>query len=222
MERVKTREMKKDQKKKMRFAEIQLETHRLDELKAFYRDKLGLQIVEEKRRYFTIQAGISQIRFSKADDNEEPFYHFAFNIPNNQLPEAKIWLQNRLDLIEKDGKTDFHFEKWNADSVYFYDPAGNIVEFIARHNLPTQSNKPFSGKSIISVGEIGYPAENVKLFSRAIKDELNVKLWDGDEKNFAAVGDEEGLFIIVPVNRPWFPVDKKAREYPVGVKIHED
>ena len=89
-----------------------------------------------------------------------------------------------------------------------------IVEFIARHNLATQSDQPFSAKSIISVGEIGYPAENVKLFSRAIKDELNVKLWDGDEKNFAAVGDEEGLFIIVAVNRPWFPRRQKGPRIP--------
>ena len=205
----------------MRIAEIQLETHLIGELKRFYTEVLGLELVESRKRHFTIAAGDSQIRFAQASKDEEPFYHFAFSIPNNQMQQAKKWLQNRVDLIQKDGKTDFRFENWNADAIYFYDPAGNIVEFIAHHNLSNASEKPFSGRSILSVCEIGYPAENVRLFSDCIKEELNVGLWDGDEQNFAAVGDEEGLFIIVPVDRPWFPVGKKAKEYPVAVKLHD-
>lgn len=205
----------------MRIAEIQLETHLLDDLKRFYTEVLELKLVESRKRHFTIAAGDSKIRFSRADRDEEPFYHFAFSIPNNQLSQAKKWLESRVDLIHKDGKTDFRFESWNADAIYFYDPAGNILEFIAHHSLSNASETPFSSKNILSICEIGYPAENVRLFSDCIKEELKVSLWDGDEQNFAAVGDAEGRFIIVPVDRPWFPVGKKAKEYPVAVKLHD-
>ncbi len=203
----------------MKILEIQLQTHRPDELKRFYREKLGLSIIREHKRSFTIQAGASKIRFENADADDEPFYHFAFNIPENQLADAKHWLSSRVKLFTQDGQDEFRFASWNADSVYFYDPAGNIVEFIARHNLNNATDVPFSGKSILCVSEIGHPVDNVRLFSEHIRRELQLKLWYGDERKFAAVGDEEGLFIIVEKERPWYPVNKPAEDYPLSVDV---
>ncbi len=203
----------------MRILELQLQTHKLDALKKFYRDRLELPVIAEKKRYFIVQAGTSRIKFSKAEEREEPFYHFAFNIPENQLAEAKRWLAARVPLISQDGRDEFHFENWNADAIYFYDPAGNIVEFIARHNLKNASKQPFSSNSILCVSEIGQAVENVRLFSQHIRQELKLKLWDGDEQGYAALGDEEGLFIIVPVERPWFPAGKPAEDFPVFVNL---
>ncbi len=201
----------------MKIREIQLQTHNLKALKKFYSETLELPIVVEREYWFSVKAGASKITFRQTRSQEKPFYHFAFNIPENQLKEAKTWLSSRLTLIKKDGKDEFHFAEWNADAVYFLDPVDNIVELIARHNLKNTSQKPFSSSSLLCVSEIGYPAEDVRLFSRAIKDELNLKLWKGDEKTFAAVGDEEGLFIIVPIGRPWFPLDTPAEDFPLGV-----
>ena len=203
----------------MKIIELQLETHRLDELKKFYTKTLELPLLSESKKGFSFQAGLTKIKFSRASQWEEPFYHFAFNIPENQIEEAKRWLSSRVQLIEKGGQDLFYFESWNAVALYFYDPAGNIVEFIARHNLRNRSQAQFSGKSILSVSEIGYAVEDVHLFCEHIKQELNLTLWDGDEKQFAAVGDEEGLFIVVSQDRPWFPVDKPAESYPVLVNV---
>ncbi len=203
----------------MKILEIQLQTHRLDELRRFYRETLGFSVIRANKRSFILQAGASKIRFEKADADDEPFYHFAFNIPENQLGDAKRWLSSRVKLISRDGRDEFRFAAWNADSVYFYDPAGNIVEFIARHNLKNASDAPFSGDSILCISEIGHPVDNVRLFSEHIRRELQLKLWDGDEHKFAAVGDEEGLFIIVEKERPWFPVNKPAEDYPLAVDV---
>jgi catechol-2,3-dioxygenase len=203
----------------MKIVELQLETHCLEELKQFYTEILELPLLEERKRTFSFQAGATKIRFCQAEPPEKPFYHFAFNIPENQLKEAKKWLSGRTTLIEKDGRDEFRFENWNADAVYFYDPGGNIVEFIARHSLTNRSDEKFSAQSILCVSEIGYVVEDVRLFSEHIKEELNLELWDGDEQQFAAVGDEEGLLIVVPVNRGWFPVDKPAEIHPVTVDV---
>lgn len=206
----------------MKILELQLETHCLDELKTFYTETLALPLLKEQKRYFVFQAGMTTVKFSRAHKEDKPYYHFAFNIPENQLKEAKAWLSGRVKLIEKDGMDEFRHESWNADAVYFYDPAGNIVEFIARHNLKNRSEEPFSGKSILSLSEIGYPVEDVRLFSDYIKQELSLRLWDGDERQFAAVGDEEGLFIIVTQKRSWFPVDKLAESHPVIVDVSSE
>ncbi|MCB0261916.1 MAG: hypothetical protein KDE52_16265 [Calditrichaeota bacterium] len=203
----------------MKIREIQLQTHDLDGLKTFYRDKLGLPILRQGKRAFTVGIGNSRIKFSIAEDDDKPYYHFAINIPENQLAEAKKWLSERVALIEKDGQNEFRFESWNADAIYFYDPVGNIVELIARHNLRNASPKPFSAESLLSISEIGHPVDNVRLFCEHIRAELRLRLWDGDERTFAAVGDEEGLFIVVPINRPWFPADKPAENYPIAVDV---
>lgn len=203
----------------MKIVELQLETHCLPELKKFYTEILELPLLEERKRSFSFQAGTTKIKFYKAEPSEKPFYHFAFNIPENRFKEAKMWLSGRTALIEKDGRDEFKFESWNADALYFYDPAGNIVEFIARHSLANRSDEKFSAKSILGVSEIGYVVEDVRLFSKHIKEELNLELFDGDERQFAAVGDEEGLLIVVPIDRGWFPVDKPAEIHPVTVDV---
>ena len=201
----------------MKITELQLETHRLAAMKKFYTETLELPLVYANNRSFTVQVGSSRLKFYRTK-HEEPSYHFAFNIPENQLNVAKEWLSSRTELIEKNGESKFHFSKWNADAIYFYDPAGNIGELIARHNLPNASDNPFSSQSILSISEIGYPVEDVTLFCQHLKAELRLKLWDGDEKNFAALGDEEGLVIIVPVGRIWYPTDKKAESFQVTLQ----
>jgi catechol-2,3-dioxygenase len=203
----------------MKILELQLETHCLGELKKFYTGILELPLLEERKKFFSFQAGATKVKFYRANPSEKPFYHFAFNIPENQLKDAKQWLSERTSIIEKDGRDEFRFEGWNAEALYFYDPASNIVELIARHSLSNRSGNKFSAQSILSVSEIGYVVEDVRLFSEHIKEELKLDLWDGDEQQFAAVGDEEGLLIVVPVDRNWFPVDKPAEIHPVTVNV---
>lgn len=203
----------------MKLAEVHLETHKLEALKAFYTQTLQLPLVHEDKNSFAVRIGASKLYFSHATGDDEPFYHFAINIPENQLAEAKAWLATRVSLIEKEGTDEFYHEDWNAHALYFRDPAGNLVEFIARHNLDNASQEPFSSESLLCISEIGIAVEEVRIFSEHVKQELNVQVWRGDEKNFAAIGDEEGLFIIVPVGRPWFPDDRPAREFPVVVDV---
>lgn len=202
----------------MRIKEIRLETHVLEELKNFYTETLKLSLANETRKSFTVRAGYSAIKFTRVQTSDQPLYHFAFNIPENQLPEAKQWLSSRIPLIEKDGQDQFRFDEWNAEAIYFRDPAGNILELIARHNLKNRSDREFSGASLLGVSEIGVPVEDVYLFSRHIQQELNIELWRGDEKQFAAVGDEEGLFIIVPIGRKWFATDIAAESFSLAVE----
>lgn len=198
---------------------LELFTDKPDELKKFYSQTLGLELIREDARSFSVKAGKSVLTFSLTADFTKPFYHFAFNIPENKLSEAKVRMSAKLNLISLNGEDEFDFRSWNAHSIYFYDPSGNIIELIARHNLNNSSSEEFSGKSILSISEIGLPVYNVENFFEEISREYKIPLFSGDKKEFCAAGDDNGLFIIVNKGRKWFPDCGPARIFPLVINI---
>jgi hypothetical protein len=127
-------------------------------MRDFYGEVIGLPVAATSPTTLAIQAGTSRIEFAQVDDGSRPFYHFAFTIPQNKLPAAKDWLAQRAALLRGEGQPDgddqFHFSAWNADSIYFHDPAGNIVEFIARHTLNNAAGGAFTPQDLLCVSEI--------------------------------------------------------------------
>lgn len=100
---------------------------------------------------------MTQITFIHASgDQGEPFYHFVFDVPQNKLMLAREWLIERVPLIQgpsnrRDSRypNDIrHFPDWSAHAFFFWDPADNIVEFIARHDVENDSASPFTGRDI--------------------------------------------------------------------------
>lgn len=203
----------------MKIRSVSLKTGRLDELKSFYSGTLGMSIASQTDTGFTLHAGESELTFDHSHDYHGAFYHFALNIPENQLDDSIHWLKGKADLITLDGEHIFDFKAWEAHSVYFYDPAGNIIEFIARHRLKNSSDKKFSAESILSVSEIGMPVRNVRKFYEKLYTELDLPLFTGDLKTFTAAGDDTGLIIIVPEERNWFPDCPPAEIFPIALGI---
>lgn len=203
----------------MKIKSVSLKTGKLSALLRFYTDTLGLDLPSQKDDAFTINAGETQITFEQSSDHPDAFYHFAFNIPENRLDDCIAWLEGKAELITLDGEHIFDFKAWDAHSVYFYDPAGNIIEFIARHRLNNSSNGRFSAKSILSVSEIGMPVKDVRKFYERLYDELDLPLFTGDLKTFTAAGDDNGLIIIVPEERHWFPDCPRAEIFPISIEI---
>lgn len=190
-----------------------------NETKSFYRDVLELELVEDRDDSFTVQAGSTQVTFQSTTAYARPFYHFAMNIPENKFREAKSWIQARVTLIEEDGEDEVFFTSWNAHSVYFEDPSGNIVELIARHNLANAISHPFASGDINGVSEVGVVANEVIPFVRALN-EMGVPNWRADNEGLTPVGDEHGLFIVVKTDRIWyFSNEKQAQCYPVKVFV---
>ncbi|HEY3250634.1 MAG TPA: glyoxalase/bleomycin resistance/dioxygenase family protein [Ignavibacteria bacterium] len=204
----------------MRIKELKLFTDNLTKQKKFYSDILGLEIINGDKNLFSVNIGSSNLSFINNNTCNNPYYHFAINIPENQIEIATGWLKNKdIPLIAHENSEIIHFPGWNAHSVYFYDPAGNIIEFIARHNLPNKLDFPFDASKMQCISEVGIPVENVGLFCKSLKDKFREKLWSGNYKAFAAMGDENGLFIVVTPNRNWYPTDKPSTPYPLEVKL---
>lgn len=79
----------------VKIAELELETHRFQEMKDFYSNVLGFKLVATDERRFKVQTGASGLTFKGTSDDVQPFYHFAFNIPENSLSESIRWLADR-------------------------------------------------------------------------------------------------------------------------------
>jgi catechol-2,3-dioxygenase len=206
----------------MQINEIILQTHLINDLKNFYGSVLNLEISSDNDDSFSVNAGASFIRFEKFAGNAKPFYHFAFNIPENKLSSAKKWMQSKAELIKspEDGEDEFHFQSWNAHSIFFYDPAGNILEFIARHNLMNGTADDFTEKNILNVSEIGVPVKSLNKISDIMNQTYGIPLFSGDNETFSAMGNDNGLFIIVKNGRKWFPDCPEAQIFPLSVKVN--
>jgi catechol-2,3-dioxygenase len=190
--------------KPLGIARLRLRTHRLAELRTFYREKFHFPIQDETRDSITFRAGTTSLTFVQTEEKDtQPFYHFAFNIPENKLPLAKEWLERRTPLVLREGEAVFHFPNWNAHAIYFWDPAGNLGELIARHNLANARGGAFTPEEILYASEIGLVVEDVPAAVRELKRRLGLPAYRPGSPTFEPLGDEHRLLIVVQKGRPW-------------------
>ena len=208
----------------MDILEIEILSDNIEETTKFYSELLGFKILHADRNTISFAVGKSVLTFIKSD-NLNPKYHFAFNIPENKLDEAIEWCKNKVDLIFiEDQNVITNFENWNANAVYFYDNNGNLLEFIARHDLNNTQNESFSSKSILNISEIGIVNENPLALGKELIAKHNLKFFSKNDNSelFAAVGDDEGLLIIVKPNRNWYPTQTPSESNKTQVIIENN
>jgi catechol 2,3-dioxygenase-like lactoylglutathione lyase family enzyme len=207
----------------MQITAATLQTTNLADQKRFYTEVLGLPLVSEASDRFTVQAGATVLTWELAAPGTRPHYHFAFNIPENKLAQAKAWLMARHKvLVTDDGEDTFHFVSWNADAIYFHDGAGSGGEFIARHNLPTATDAPFGPEHILSLSEVSLPTSDVAGLSRHLN---SLQGWEcfppgsAPSASFDAVGDDYGLLLVARLRRPWLTTGGEAAITPVILTV---
>jgi hypothetical protein len=210
----------------MQIKEITLQSTNISDIFLFYKDVLQMDVVRSQSG-FAVTAGATKLIFEESKQTKNPFYHFAFNIPSNQFEEAFEWTKAKVDLLWlKDyNGTVADFVNWHAKSFYFKDPAGNILEMIARFDLHNTSEERFSPKNIINVSEIGLVFPD-KSFDKEIDSIMKEYSLDYFEKQpplpqFRAIGNDEGLFICVPENRIWFATDDESKMFPLEVIFND-
>ena len=188
----------------MRFAEVTLEAP-LD-VQGFYGGELRLPLDGD-----AIVVGETWLRFDVEEGGA--FYHFAFLVPGDRFGAALEWAQQRVDLL---GHV-FEFENWDAEAVYFHDPAGSIVELIAHHGFEENGRSgPFSADELLGFSELGIVGER-KALLRELETE-GLELWSGtvDEPDrLAFVGEKGRTLILAPPGRGWLPTDRPAEPHPV-------
>ncbi len=199
----------------MNIAELQLLSAHIEQTRMFYRDVLGMKVLDAGENFVKIAAGKSVLQFNKAT-GQDPFYHFAFNIPANQFDEALQWATGKFALVPVSlGNSVADFKSWNAKAFYFYDNNQNIVELIARFELPEKGEKNFDGQSIFSISEIGLVVDDAMTYSLQLFKDHHLHFYSrqAPSDDFVAIGDDHGLFIVVNEHRNWYPTNKASEKF---------
>jgi hypothetical protein len=211
----------------MQIKRLVLQTSYLETLKEFYSSVLELRVDVINGDEILIPIGSSDLIFTETKMGE-PYYHFAINIPSNKIEEAKAWLRDRVTLLwMEDYRSDVaDFVNWHAKSVYFYDPAGNILELISRFDLNIESSRLFSSQQFLSISEVGLVLKGDE-FDKRIEELQNQYSLSYFSKQpplpqFRAIGDDEGLFVVVPERRNWYPTNKPSGIFPITLEFEND
>lgn len=205
----------------MKILRLELQAKDLRAQADFYSNVLELPVTLATE-ILEVRAGETILTFVNAAPDFDGAYHFAFNIPANQLLAAKAWIASRVPLLcDENGRDDFDSSNWNSHSVYFKDAAGNVLEFIARRDLKNPVEGEFNSGHILSVSEIGLPSEDVVGLADRLCARLGVSVFHQQpNENFTPVGDDNGLFILPIKDRIWFPNSGvPAKLLPIKVNV---
>jgi catechol-2,3-dioxygenase len=121
----------------------------LESMKNFYAGILGLPVIQEEQdKLIFLKAGKSMLLIfdpvrTKTNNGSLPAHgtptppssiHFAMEIEKQEYHASKQLLIDNNIVIEKE-------VNWNSDakSIYFRDPAGNLVELITPGGWPVES-----------------------------------------------------------------------------------
>lgn len=199
----------------MQIIELELLSSNLAETESFYKRVLGLKAELSEKSSVIYNIGYTKLIFRYAE-GLKPVYHFAIDIPNNRFDQAYSIMKSRVDLIPIEKENDIaDFKNWDAQSFYFYDNNGNIVEFITRYPNHVTSAQDFNAKSFISVSEVGLVTNDVPHLADQLKKEFGVPIFSRQPRGskFTVSGDDEGLFIIAAKGRDWYPTKVKSASF---------
>ena len=204
----------------------------LTAMREFYNRVLGLRVLDEKAGQLTIAGGSTRLTFRPAEDRHfKPFYHFAFNIPENKILPALAWQKARSPLMPiparlRDPRLPeeiVDFRHWNAHSIFFFDPGGNVVEYIARHDLKNARSGEFGTDDILYASEIAFVVDDVNEASAGLKPAAGVEQYRGADDQFVALGDEMGLLLVMKrgrvLNFDPSSTEKAAAVFPTSASV---
>lgn len=202
----------------MKIEFLKLYTSRLKEQREFYQHTLNLDVKKETETSFQVAAGYSVLEFHYSAQATP--YHYALHISAKQETNALDWLKGRVGILRSGKDEIVDFPNWNARSLYFYDADKNIVEFISRADLYPSSSSDFTEKNIVGISEIGLATADVEEKFRFLNTNWGLQKFSGDYTRFCAVGDDEGLFIVINKNiKDWIPTGDTAFASPFEIEF---
>ena len=84
------------------------------------------------------------------------------------------------------------------------------MEFIARHDRPSDHVGPFAASHVLHLSEYGLVVDDVPDTVRWLGQAHGLFPFNGQSDTFTAVGSHDGMLIVVPAGRGWMPTGKPA------------
>lgn len=162
------------------------------------------------------------MRFDPTPADDEPYYHLAWAIPSNKFETGKEWLAERTPILRhSDGRDEFHFRTANRRAVYFADPAGNVLELIARDDLGDTASGSFGLRDLLYLNHAGLVVDDIDTAMWQIRDALGLSPTARPLPTFTKLGDAHRHVVLVPRERLWLPeMNRGAEVFAAEVVLH--
>ncbi|VXB82254.1 MULTISPECIES: hypothetical protein [unclassified Curtobacterium] len=201
----------------MDIRQVQLATRSLDDTARFF-ERLGcpVEIVDAAVR---VVVGSSLLVFRELPEMTGAL-HLAITIPTGTFDAAKAWIAGLTTVLGTDDQDEFEGPpNWNSRSVYFEGPDEQLLELIERRDLPADAGEN-TVVPLVSISEVGVPVPDVLGAVDALRRAGLEPYANPPGESFAAVGDVDGLVILVSPDRRWFPTgDRSPSIAPVVVDL---
>jgi len=188
----------------MRIHEVAITAREPGSAAAFYRDVLEMPVAEQPHRV-TVTIGSSRLIIAQ-QHRFEGVHHVAFGISPHDFDLARTWLNGRVEpILVDDSEIIEGPEGWNSRSVYFFGPESIVLELTAREADAGFAGAHGAAPRPLSISEIGIGVPDVSAAVRELTHTLALPTFPPQERDFAPIGDHDGLLILVDHERIWFP-----------------
>lgn len=213
----------------MDIRQAQLATRSLDDTAGFW-ERLGCP-VDRADGVVEVVVGSTRVLFRELPGMTGAL-HLAITIPAGTFDVAAEWIAGIATvLVDADGRDEFEGPpNWNSRSVYFEGPDQQLLELIERRDLAAGAGaaRASAGGStrplpLVSVSEVGIAVPDVLGAVETLRRAGLKPYANPPGEGFAAVGDVDGLVILVSPERRWFPTaDRLPSTAPVVLDVGLD
>lgn len=206
----------------MDIRQVQLATRSLADTARFY-ERLGCP-VEAVDATVRVVVGSTLLVFRELPEMTGVL-HLAITIPTGTFDAAKTWIAGLTTVLGTDDQDEFEGPpNWNSRSVYFEGPDQQLLELIERRDLESGARRAGTGTGtvvpLVSVSEVGVPVPDVLGAVEALRRAGLEPYANPPGESFAAVGDLDGLVILVSSDRRWFPTgDRSPSSAPAVIDV---
>ena len=124
-------------------------------------------------------------------------------------------IQQVLEMADGIELVDIRFVDLPGTWQHFTMPAHRLTPDFFEEGIP------FDGSSICSISEMGLVADNATLLCKQLMNDYNLNYFSkqASQEDFIALGDDNGLFIIVSEKRKWYPTGQLSGQYDSTIKF---
>lgn len=186
----------------MKIRDVTLTVRDVAECAAFYRDVLEM-LVDERPDRATVRIGPSRLVLLPGE-RYDGVHHVAFGVSPHEFERTHEWLAPRVEIWTINGSEVFPGAPgWNSRSLYFFGPEEIILEYIAHDVDEAHAAGPGPSPNPLGIYEIGVAVLDVPAAVAELTDGFGLAPFPPETSTFAPVGDHDGLFIVVAVERHW-------------------
>lgn len=203
--------------------------------RVFWTEVLGFPLLSQTAQSYTIGIGDSRLTFRPKNTTNPPIYSFSISIPQNQVEKALDWLKNEggkypdgptepINIIKDEitGAEIINKPLYNANSVFFNDAAGNIIELIARNDVNNSVEGDFNREQFLKISEAPVVTKQVRECEEVLDAEFGIKAFPRTTSGYRPVGGADGVLLLVIPGRPWIPTQTiTAQQYDVIITLQD-